>query len=273
MRKILILLVFLLSIPNLVKAGGDPDYLTFTSNQDGSKIGFAKIADGATIQYNDGTGWKDASTFTSTNPLTLNSGESVQFKGKKAEKNSLTNYTQFSITGKVSASGDVNTLIDGVGGVIALMSYNYYCLFKDCSGLTDVSNLKLPSKSLASNCYNAMFQGCSSLTTAPKLPATSLASYCYYSMFEDCINLNKIEVNFTNWNGNSTYYWVDGVASTGTFICPEGLADVHSTSYIPNGWKVKHSGYLTFTANQDGSTIKFENLPDMVKLYYSTDGG
>ena len=34
-----------------------------------------------------------------------------------------------------------------------------------------------------------MFQGCTSLTTAPELPANTLADFCYYGMFKDCSSL------------------------------------------------------------------------------------
>ena len=64
-----------------------------------------------------------------------------------------------------------------------------------------------------------MFQGCTSLTTAPELPATTLATYCYYSMFQGCTSLNYIKAMFTTTP--DTYYmnnWVDGVASSGTFV-------------------------------------------------------
>ena len=50
------------------------------------------------------------------------------------------------------------------------------------------SNL-LPATTLAENCYQYMFNGCSSLTTLPKLPATTLPRYCYYNMFEYCSSL------------------------------------------------------------------------------------
>ena len=48
----------------------------------------------------------------------------------------------------------------------------------------------LPVTTLADSCYESMFRGCTSLTTAPQLPATTLASYCYLSMFEDCTSLS-----------------------------------------------------------------------------------
>ena len=34
-----------------------------------------------------------------------------------------------------------------------------------------------------------MFNGCTSLTTAPALPATKLANSCYAYMFEECTSL------------------------------------------------------------------------------------
>jgi hypothetical protein len=61
------------------------------------------------------------------------------------------NYTKFSITGKVSCSGNINSLLDYTGINVELKPYCYYEMFRDCT----------------------------SLTTAPELPATNLASYCY----------------------------------------------------------------------------------------------
>lgn len=42
---------------------------------------------------------------------------------------------------------------------------------------------------LADFCYDSMFRGCTSLTTAPSLPATTLADSCYYSMFYGCTSV------------------------------------------------------------------------------------
>lgn len=49
--------------------------------------------------------------------------------------------------------------------------------------------LLLPATSLADNCYRGMFQGGTSLETAPALPAKSLAKSCYYGMFSGCTSL------------------------------------------------------------------------------------
>lgn len=42
---------------------------------------------------------------------------------------------------------------------------------------------------MAGYCYSSMFDGCTSLTTAPSLPATTLAGYCYYYMFNGCTSI------------------------------------------------------------------------------------
>lgn len=52
--------------------------------------------------------------------------------------------------------------------------------------------LVLPATTLASSCYNLMFSGCTSLTTAPALPATTLRQFCYYKMFEGCTSLTTV---------------------------------------------------------------------------------
>ena len=66
--------------------------------------------------------------------------------------------------------------------------------FSGCSGLTDASNLVLPATTLASYCYQGMFSGCTSLTTAPELPATTLTGSCYANMFWDCTSLTSAPV-------------------------------------------------------------------------------
>lgn len=42
------------------------------------------------------------------------------------------------------------------------------------------------SPTMMTDCYYAMFYGCTSLTTAPELPATELTDSCYSYMFGQC---------------------------------------------------------------------------------------
>ena len=74
-------------------------------------------------------------------------------------------------------------------GVNNIDSSDFREIFSNCTGLTDARNLYLSSITLANSCYQRMFQGCTSLTTAPALPATTLANNCYSQMFEGCTSL------------------------------------------------------------------------------------
>jgi hypothetical protein len=107
-------------------------------------------------------------------------------------------------------------------------------MFQGCTSLTTAP--ELPAMALQGNCYYSMFQGCISLTTAPELPATTLASGCYSYMFNGCTKLNYIKVCATSWNVNDASNWVYNVASSGSFYKPTGVSISAGSSGIPNGW-------------------------------------
>ena len=100
-------------------------------------------------------------------------------------------YSHFNITGNVSLYGNIMCLLDN--GTRAISStpndYCFYGLFSNSPGITSVSENFLPATTLTKNCYDRMFIGCSSLTTAPNLPTTTLASNCYQGMFAHCTSL------------------------------------------------------------------------------------
>ena len=144
-------------------------------------------------------------------------GDWVQFKGlnESGISTSDKNYMKFSISGNpVSLSGNVMSLIDGVGD--ALVIPNNYCFYKmfSQSNVKSVSVDFLPATTLTTwcysdlfsesllenmpelpalimkdNCYRGMFYGCQNLTQAPSLPSTTLAPYCYMGMFQNCRGL------------------------------------------------------------------------------------
>ena len=70
-----------------------------------------------------------------------------------------------------------------------LASYCYERMFIGCTSLTTAP--ELPATTLADNCYNDMFSNCTSLTEAPELPATTLVDSCYYGMFGGCTSLTE----------------------------------------------------------------------------------
>ena len=120
-----------------------------------------------------------------------------------------------------------------------LASVCYYEMFENCYSLETAP--QLPATTLAPSCYEGMFRGCTSLITAPELPATTLASGCYQYMFRYCSQLNHIECLATNISArNCTDWWVDGVASSGTFVRAASMTSwATGTNGIPIGWEVE----------------------------------
>ena len=121
-----------------------------------------------------------------------------------------------------------------------------------------------------------MFIDCTSLTSAPALPATTLAKDCYANMFYECAELNKVEVSFTDWGEGNTSNWLNGVASTGDFICPDGLIKKSGADYIPERWSINgHLPlYLNFKANAPSSRVQLNMVGGEstgLTLEYSTD--
>ena len=120
-----------------------------------------------------------------------------------------------------------------------LASYCYYSMFTDCTHLTTAPTL--PATTLASSCYSNMFENCYSLVNAPVLPATELASNCYSYMFINCSSLKYIKAMFKN-TPSTTYTrdWVDGVASTGTFVKNATATwNITGVNGIPSGWVIE----------------------------------
>ena len=179
--------------------------------------------------------------------ISLGDGETVMMRGNNPngtggfyiEEEDDYEYYYFVIDGDVAASGDVNCLVDKIGGkstTLAEQCYNY--MFYGCTGLTAAPTL--PATTLAEQCYYNMFYGCTGLTAAPTLPATTLAANCYNSMFYGCTGLTEIEVHATAWNTSWTNNWVYGVSASGVFRKPSGTSISEGVSGIPSGWTVEN---------------------------------
>lgn len=105
----------------------------------------------------------------------------------------------FQTGSEVSLSGNIMSLLDddfenfddltGWGG-----SYEgiFYGLFSNNNAVVDASDLILPANTLSEYCYNEMFKGCVSLTSAPELPAMTLDRFCYMDMFRGCSALTEM---------------------------------------------------------------------------------
>ena len=131
--------------------------------------------------------WKVQEGTTLGQVLTINDGQKLYIRNTK---NTLsTNYDnrfQFVMDGKISASGNVNSMIN----YGELSKYCFVNLFTGCTSLTTAP--ELPATTLADRCYLCMFLDCTSLETAPELPATTLANSCYSQMFNNCESLKNV---------------------------------------------------------------------------------
>jgi hypothetical protein len=162
-----------------------PAYVTFKAEEDNSSIGLTKLSTNQILEYStDKTTWN---TFDTTTNIPLNNGSKVYVRGVLMDNNTSSNYTQFKMTGKITASGNCNALWNHQDLDAPLKKYCGRSMFSDCSSLTTAP--ELPATTLARYCYYSMFYGCTSLTAAPELPATTLVHNCYDGMFMSCKSL------------------------------------------------------------------------------------
>ncbi len=150
-----------------------------------------------TIEYklNDNE-WISISSNTGSSSPKINvaEGDKIQFKGSNTQyATSYSDYNSFSgSTASFEVEGNIMSLIYGdefKNNSTISSTYTFAGLFSDCTKLVSAENLVLPATTLADYCYYQMFEGCTSLTTAPELPATTLAGGCYFSMFYHCESL------------------------------------------------------------------------------------
>ena len=132
-----------------------------------------------------------------------NRNDKVYFRGSRNQQD-FDNYIQFNMTGKLSAGGNINSLLshdesiyNNITDYTTFETANgqtFYRLFSNQTSLYDVSALKLSTNKLSITCYGEMFCGCTSLINTPELPATNLANECYMSMFCGCTSLTQAPV-------------------------------------------------------------------------------
>ena len=168
--------------------------LTFTANNGSATVKITKTGSPTALtglQYS--TNGLDWYTYTpgSTSAIGLaNADDKVYFRATSTNSTfcaSTSAYYKFEMTGSIAASGNVMSLLDKTCVQTSLPQGAFAMLFNGCSTLTSAP--KLPSTTLATDCYRGMFLGCSALTKTPALPATTLANFCYSAMFQDCTSL------------------------------------------------------------------------------------
>lgn len=123
----------------------------------------------------------------------------LYLRGKNNTRFYTSNGVKFVLSAKAGCYGNINTLLDYENPPTTLVNNCYIAMFQSCTLLTTAP--ELPATTLAISCYMNMFRGCTSLTTAPELPATTLANNCYSAMFRDC---TLLKVSETQTEGYAT---------------------------------------------------------------------
>ena len=172
---------------NLVKEGYDVNYLTIEAIDNTVYVSFSN-----SIQSS-----KDAITWQSLNKgtvQTINKGEKLYYKGNLTPSTSE-GIGSFTISGKCNLLGNCMSMLFGDNAASNLSlegkDYAFMYLFKNCTGIINISPNLLPATTLSFSCYNEMFNGCTQLVNCPLLPATTLYGYCYANMFVRCMSLKQ----------------------------------------------------------------------------------
>ena len=120
--------------------------------------------------------------YTIGNTINLSVGQNCYWKSTTSTFNeSYNKYIRFSSTGKVAASGEVDSIINWS----PLTPHCYEQMFYNCTTL--IKAPELPATTLAESCYFNMFENCSELVYGPSvLPALTLPKECYDCMFYHC---------------------------------------------------------------------------------------
>lgn len=154
-------------------------YLTFKALENGT---FTFTND---LEYSLDSGVTWATLSKNTVTPTVNANDEIMFKGNLlADTNGI---GTFSSSGRFEVKGNIMSLVDNI---TVPMTYQFYGLFKNMTGLTSAEYLELPD--FVNTCfYQSAFYGCTNLVTPPELPATTLANACYTQMFSNCSSLTS----------------------------------------------------------------------------------
>ena len=92
-----------------------------------------------------------------------------------------------------------------------------------------------------------MFVNSTALEIAPDLPATTLVNQCYNKMFQNCSSLRYVKALFTTTPSNTyTSAWLSGVAANGTFVKNATATwTTTGTNAVPTGWTVETVGVIS----------------------------
>lgn len=201
-----------------IKSFKTPDYLRFYNPNDYDiQLMLNKVnnPEGIILEtcYEGTYQWVEWDLGVSGYAITIPAGMAFYFRGNaKSTFFSLAlgyssyGWYNFSCTDPIEVSGNLMTLLNYENPSTNMTGASFAYLFKDMTGLEN-TGLKLPATTLSDTmAYASLFEGCSSMTVAPKLPATILKQYCYMKMFKNSGIKEAPELPATAINADSPYW-------------------------------------------------------------------
>lgn len=223
------------------------DYLTFTGNGTIKILPiYPSVAEtyfyGRNFYYSgDGISWTQ---YTLGDTLSVLKGQKIMMRGNfdylgYDGPNDIWRHN-FVMTGTIYASGCVNSLLSGYPNSIYSPSYAFPGLFQGCTSLITAPDL--PATNIYGYCYTNMFYGCTNLKNAPILPALWVYGGSYAHMFDGCSNLSYVKALFTHMtNDSATQNWLSGVSGSGTFVKNKNAEwDITGANGVPEGWTIEY---------------------------------
>ena len=210
-------------------------------------------------------------TWNGTTELTSSSDNRLYLRGTgntKITGDSGATYA-WALTGSnVSCDGNIENLLDWKtveqGKHPTMNEWCYASMFQGCTSLTTAP--ALPATTLDHHCYQYMFDGCTSLTTAPALPAITLGLYCCQYMFCDCTSLTTVPALLATTLTLGCYDYM--------FLrCTKIKISATASETYTNGYRIPLTGNGTTSADAlkdmfAGTGGTFAGTPEINTEYY-----
>ena len=222
--------------------GNEP--LTFTAGPDGAEVGLQKVGAPPAVSLSwskDGETWQ-VYDLTSTGNISLNAGESVQFKATTSNArmgDRWNRYHKFVVpTGEVSASGSLMSLLGpNIADQATSAQSCFDRLFTTCAGLKDASQLKLPHRRVAGSDGNtgggcaSIFYNCTALTAAPELPLIEGGiNSGWKELFAGCTGLSSVQPVISCYAGGENMFKLMFSGCTNLTAGPEKIGCAQGTA-------------------------------------------
>lgn len=181
------------------------EYLTLVAETNNVSFLYSTANSNNKLQYSldSGSTWSELGNNQST--TSVNSGQKVMFKASGLTVNGERGIGHITPSASATVEGNIMSLAYGdnfSGQTVVPNNFQFRKLFSGVTTITSAENMVLPATTIKKQCYSQMFQGCTSLTTAPAVIGSSAMTWT---------------------NGNDGYYWSDMFNSCTSLVNPPQL--------------------------------------------------